>query len=90
MTPDTDELRTDADDPAATCPYCDRPFATKRLRSLHLGEVHADELTDAERAEVTEAQEAEGDDLWVYHLKITAAMVFLTFGFVYTYAVVLT
>lgn len=78
------------EEPAAVCPRCDRPFATERLYHLHLGDRHAGELDEDERALTEAAHDEERDDLWVYHLKITAAITFLTFGFVYTYATVWT
>lgn len=80
----------DGETPAARCPYCDRPFRTERLRALHVGEVHADVCTDTERGAYDEAYEAESDELFVFHLKVMAALVLLTFGLVYAYAFVWT
>lgn len=77
------------EEPAARCPYCHRPFTDADLRALHVGEVHADEWTDEERAAYEAAREAETDDLFVFHLKVVGALVLLFFAFMYTYAAVL-
>jgi hypothetical protein len=71
------------------CPYCDRPFASDRLRAIHLGEVHPGACTDAERAAYERALDEEGDELFRYHVKVIAALVVLTFGLVYAYVFVL-
>lgn len=60
--------------PVATCPYCDRPFRAKRLRVLHVGEAHADEWTAAEREAYEAAVDEEEDELFLYHLKVVAAL----------------
>lgn len=64
----------DGEAPPATCPYCGRPFRTTRLRALHVGEAHAAQWTDAERAAHESAVAAEEDDLFLYHLKVVAAL----------------
>ncbi|MDS0298960.1 hypothetical protein NDI76_09395 [Halogeometricum sp. S1BR25-6] len=64
----------DGEDPPATCPYCGRPFRTTRLRALHVGEAHAVRRTDAEREAYESAVVAEEDDLFLYHLKVVAAL----------------
>lgn len=76
--------------PAARCPYCDRPFERERLSRLHVGGAHRRECTDAELAAYETAYDAESDDLFRYQLSLVAALVVLTFGFVYVYAVALT
>jgi len=70
------------------CPHCGRPFPTGRLRDLHVGERH--DPTEGERAAYESAREAESDELFVYHLKIVAAMVVLFFAFSYGYLFVWT
>jgi hypothetical protein len=60
--------------PVSACPYCERPFRTDRLRVLHVGEAHADEWTPADRAAYEAAREEEEDDLFLYHLKVVAAL----------------
>lgn len=70
--------------PAATCPYCDRPFTAERARALHVGEVHADACTGTERGAYEAAREDERDDLFYFHLKAVA-----TLGAVYAVTVVL-
>ncbi|MFC7153995.1 hypothetical protein ACFQPA_00810 [Halomarina halobia] len=91
MTPTTSPIPTDVPDGAspARCPYCDRPFPDERLRALHVGERHARECTDEERAAAAAAADDEADDLFVYHLKVIAAIVLVVFGLAYTYAFVL-
>lgn len=64
----------DGEEPAATCGRCGRPFPTTAHHDLHLGEAHADELTDAERDRVVAAREAETDELFVYHLKVIVTL----------------
>lgn len=60
--------------PALVCPYCERPFRTVRRGRLHVGEVHAGECTDDERAAYEAARESESDDLFLYHLKVLFAI----------------
>jgi len=74
--------------PAERCPYCERPFRTERLYALHLGERHPEQCTEAQAAAYEDAREAEGDELFIYHLKVTAALVILFFAFAYAYAFV--
>ncbi len=69
VTADESRVPADHDGPVAACPYCDRPFESSRARALHVGEDHPDRCTDEERAAYEEADEAERDDLFVYHLK---------------------
>jgi hypothetical protein len=60
--------------PAATCQHCGRPFATQRARDLHLGEAHADALTEAEKLAHEDAREDEDADLWYFHMKVVIAI----------------
>ena len=78
----------DDEDPVR-CRYCGRPFPSERLRDLHLGERHADLLTAEEAAAYESAEEAEVDDLFVYHLKVVALLVVVVMGLSYVYAFVL-
>ncbi|WP_254545930.1 DUF7410 domain-containing protein [Halomarina pelagica] len=87
--PDPIPTRVPDGEPAVRCPYCGRPFPRERLRTLHVGERHADASTDGERAAAETAAEAEADDLFVYHLKVIAAIVLVAFFLAYTYAFVL-
>lgn len=59
---------------AARCPHCDRPFPDERARDLHVGEVHGDVATDAEREAHEAARDAERDDLFYFHLRVVAAL----------------
>jgi len=76
------------DDPH-TCPYCGRPFPSDRRRTLHLGAVHGPALTDEEAASVAAVRDSEADDLFVFHLKVVAAIVLALMGLAYLYAFVL-
>ena len=75
--------------PAARCPHCERPFRAERTRDLHVGEVHRETLTEEQRKRYAAAVEAEDDDLFVFHLKIVAAIVVVIMGYVYLYGFVL-
>ncbi|PSP87953.1 hypothetical protein BRC90_09150 [Halobacteriales archaeon QS_4_69_34] len=75
--------------PAARCPHCARPFRTERLCALHLGERHRAALTDGERAAHDDARDAEGDELFVFHLKVVGAITALYAGMVLAYMIVL-
>jgi len=70
------------------CPYCDRPLRSQRLLALHIGEAHPDR-TETETAAYAEAREDEDDELFVYHMKVIAAIVLLFFAVTYTYVFVL-
>lgn len=73
ITPDFD-VPPDADTTAARCPYCERPFPETAARDLHVGEVHAEECTAAERDAHEAASDAERDDLFYFHLRVVAAL----------------
>jgi len=77
------------DPPAARCPHCDRPFRSERLRDLHVLETHPEDATDEERDRYEAAKEDEDDELFVFHLKIVAAIVAVIMGYVYLYGFVL-
>jgi hypothetical protein len=77
----------DREDPVADCPYCERPFPTSRARALHVGEAHPDACSDDERAAYEEADEAERDELFVYHLKAVVTIGLTWAGFVLLYMV---
>jgi uncharacterized C2H2 Zn-finger protein len=64
----------DGEEPAATCPHCDRPFRSEHARDLHLGEAHERGLTDDQRARYDHALEEESDELFVYHFKAVVAL----------------
>jgi len=78
----------DGETPAATCPYCDRPFSERRLRNLHVGSAH-DDITDDEGAAYEAARDDEGDDLFVYHLMVIGALVAVYAALVILYMIVL-
>lgn len=74
--------------PAATCRYCGRPFRTEQRYWIHVGESHPDEMNESERSAHERAVDEEGDDLFIYHLKVVAWLVVLLFFYIYTYALV--
>ena len=77
------------EEPAARCPHCDRPFRGERYRDLHVGEAHPEVATEAELERYEAAVEDEDDDLFVFHLKVVAAIVAVIMGYVYLYGFVL-
>lgn len=77
------------EEPVARCPHCERPFQDERVRDLHVGEVHGEAATEAELERYETATEAEADDLFVFHLKVVAAIVAVIMGYVYLYGFVL-
>lgn len=87
LTPKESRVPDDREDPVAECPYCGRPFESSHARTLHVGEVHRAECTDEERAAYEEADEAEVDDLFVYHLKAVVAIGLTWAAFVILYMV---
>ncbi|MFB6302382.1 MAG: DNA-binding protein [Haloferacaceae archaeon] len=70
--------------PEATCQYCGRPFAATRACALHVGEIHGDACTDAEREAYEAAREDEREDLFYFHLKAVAAL-----GAIYAVTIIL-
>ncbi|WP_276257326.1 DUF7410 domain-containing protein [Haloglomus litoreum] len=73
----------------AVCPYCDRPFRRGEGLALHVGERHAEVQSEAERAAFESAREAEGDELFMYHLRVIAALGVLYAVLVLLYMIVL-
>lgn len=86
--PDTPETVVPPDEDPPRCPRCDRPFTTERARDLHLGNRH-DGLTDQELEAYEAARDDEGDELFLYHLKVIAALGGFYAIFVLVYMVVL-
>ncbi|PSQ19171.1 hypothetical protein BRD00_02695 [Halobacteriales archaeon QS_8_69_26] len=82
------EVPTD-EDPADRCPYCGRPFDDGRARDLHVGEDHPDELTPEDHAAYELAAEEEEDELFLYHLKVVAALGLGWMAFVLVYMVLI-
>lgn len=70
---------------ALTCSYCGRRFASERLRSLHHGSEHTQEVSDAEWAAVEEAREAEAAALRSLRLRLLVVLVVLYFGLLLVY-----
>lgn len=72
--------------PAGRCPYCNRPFRAADTLALHVGQHHPDACTPDEHDAYEEARKAESDELFVYHLKVVAALVLVFMAFSYAYA----
>lgn len=85
----TPETTVDAGEDPLQCPYCTRPFRAERTLWLHVGERHGEGCTDEEREAYEAARDAEEDDLFVFHLKVVAALTVLYASFIVLYMVVL-
>jgi hypothetical protein len=85
--PAESRVPADYDGPVADCPYCGRPFETERARTLHVVESHSEEATDEERAAYEEADAAEREELFVYHIKAVVAIGLTWAAFVVLYMV---
>ncbi|WP_232702558.1 DUF7410 domain-containing protein [Halobacterium wangiae] len=77
------------DSVAAACPHCGRPFAETAARDLHVGEVHPEECSTAERTAYEAAREAEREELFYFHLRVVVALGVLYALTVLLYMVVL-
>jgi len=75
--------------PAATCPYCERPFATEAARDLHVGEWHPEACTDAEWTAYVAADEAEQGEMFYFHLKVVFALGVTNAALILAYLIVL-
>jgi hypothetical protein len=84
----TRDTRVPPDAAAHVCDRCERPFVHESQLALHRGLDHADDLSPDERAAFETAREEEVADLRRFRLLALAALVFLYFGFLMTYAVV--
>ncbi|WP_435181853.1 DUF7410 domain-containing protein [Halorussus sp. AFM4] len=71
---DSDVRVPDGEAPSR-CPHCSRPFRTERLCALHVGDFHADACSADQRRAYEDALETEREELFVYHLKVVAALV---------------
>ncbi|MDZ7730270.1 MAG: hypothetical protein U5K37_03995 [Natrialbaceae archaeon] len=76
------------EEPAARCPYCNRPFSSERLETFHVGRRHEAELTDEEQARFEEATDEEQYDIFTYHLKAAVSVFLVYFLFTMIYALV--
>ena len=76
------------DEPAARCPYCDRPFRERRLETLHRGREHPDRLSADEREAFERAYQSERRELRRFRLLALGAVILCYFGFLLLYAVV--
>lgn len=91
-----DEITTTADSTQhgngdegdAACEYCGERFPTERLRDLHRGLEHYDDIDDDDRSAYEAAYRSETESLRSFRLRALAALVLLYFGFLMLYAVV--
>lgn len=74
--------------PAATCPYCGRPFRAERYATYHLGVTHPDELTADEQTAFEDERDDEEYELFTFHLKAAVAVFLSYFLFTFLYALV--
>jgi hypothetical protein len=88
--PEADAPETDVPGDAPRCSYCGGAFPTERLRDLHRGLEHYDDIDETERDAYEAAYVSEGEDLRSFRLRALAVLVVLYFGFLLTYAVVAT
>ena len=79
----------DGEVPARRCPFCERPFRDGRFLDLHIGEEHSLKCDEGHLDRYEAAHDAEADDLFVFHLKVVAAIVAVMMGYVYLYGFVL-
>lgn len=79
----------DGESVAATCAYCEQPFPDQQAHDLHVGEVHEEVCTEAERTAHEAASETERDDLFYFHIRVVAALGVLYAALVLVYMVAL-
>ncbi|SEW09099.1 DUF7410 domain-containing protein [Natrinema salifodinae] len=80
------EYEVPADEPpAATCPYCGRPFRSERYATFHVGVEHAEVCSEAERDAFDEERDDEEYELFTFHFKaaVTVFLVYFLFTFIY-------
>jgi hypothetical protein len=78
----------DDETPAATCPYCGRPFRSERAQTFHVGIRHPDECTTAEQEGFDEARDDEEYELFTFHVKAAVSVFLVYFMFTFIYALV--
>lgn len=84
------ETRVPSGAEPVVCDRCGRPLPEERLLVLHRGLEHEADLTDAEVQAFREAYEAERGELDRFRIVALGALVALYFGFLFTYAFVVT
>lgn len=89
---ETTNATTDASDGPAddefVCRTCGRTFPTDRLRTLHRGVRHPNDLTEAERESYREAYLEEEAEIRSFRLRALGILVVLYFGFLIAYALI--
>lgn len=79
---------TGADEDAAVCAYCGRPFVHESYLALHRGLKHSTEIDDTERAAFEEAHADEYESIHLFRLKAIFVLVVVYFTFVMTYMLI--
>lgn len=79
---------TGADEDAAVCAYCGRPFARESYLALHRGLKHNTEIDDAEREAFEQAHDDEYESIHLFRLKAIFVLVVVYFTFVMTYMLI--
>jgi len=87
-TPGPNVAVPEGEQPAARCRHCERPFKNERLYALHLGEVHPDACSDAERERYEAIYDEENHDLFTFHVKVVVTLLVTYFVFTYLYGFV--
>lgn len=79
------QVPTDEDE---TCPYCGRPFRSKRYLTFHVGTDHAEECSDVELEAYDEERDDEEYELFTFHFKAALSVFLVYFLFTFIYALV--
>ena len=69
-----------------TCPYCQRPFGSRRLLALHKGLDHWERIDDGEREAFSEAYRDESANLRTFRLKMVGILIVVYFAFLFVYS----
>jgi hypothetical protein len=77
-----------ADGEAVVCDRCGQPFTSEMLLALHRGQIHADDLTAAEREAFETAYDDEQEQIRRFRLKALGSLILIYFGFLMVYALV--
>jgi hypothetical protein len=83
-----DEYVATADDNAAVCAYCGRPFVRETHLALHRGLDHPEAIDGTEREAFEEAHSDEQAAIRLFRLKAIFALVVIYFVFFMVYVLV--
>lgn len=85
---DSPRIATRGDESAVRCPYCGHPFHERRLRTLHCGLEHPDQLSDEDQAAFERSYLKESEEIRRFRLYAIGAVVVVYFVMLFLYAVV--